>query len=114
MSERQVDDTLDFLNGNDEMSERIRDYDWSRTALGSFGTWPQSLKTALKIALNTRYPIWMGWGRELVNFYNTAYIPVLGKRDELMYGASVSEVWKEVWYEHIGPPADDVFDRREV
>src|SRR5262245_11603316 len=114
MSERQVDDTLDFLNGNDEMSERIRDYDWSRTALGPFEAWPRSLKTALRIALNTRYPIWMGWGHELVNFYNTAYIPVLGKRDEWALGASAREVWKESWEEHLGPQADAVLLRGEA
>ena len=37
-SESHVDDTLDFLNGGGEMSERIRVYDWSRTALGPFET----------------------------------------------------------------------------
>src|SRR5262245_60789887 len=114
MTERQGDDTLDFLNGGDEMSERIRAHDWSGTALGSFETWPRSLKTALKIALNTRYPIWMGWGRELVNFYNTAYIPILGKRDEWALGASARDVWKEVWEEHLGPQADAVLLRGEA
>ena len=103
MSERQIDDALDFLNGGGQMSERIRLYDWSRTALGPLETWPRSLKTALKIALNTRYPIWMGWGRELVFFYNTAYAPVLGKRDEWALGASARDVWKESWEEHLRP-----------
>src|SRR5215510_8249211 len=114
MNDRHVDNPLDFLNGGDEMSKRIRVHDWSRTALGSFETWPQSLKTALKIALNTRYPIWMGWGRELVNFYNTAYIPVLGKRDEWGLGASARDVWKESWDEHLGPQADAVLLRGEA
>src|SRR5262245_38627322 len=114
MTERQGDDTLDFLNQGDEMSERIRLHDWSLTALGPCETWPRSLKTALKIALNTRYPIWMGWGRELVNFYNTAYIPVLGKRDEWALGASARDVWKESWEEHLGPQADAVLLRGEA
>ena len=108
MSERQIDDALDFLNGGGQMSERIRLYDWSRTALGPLETWPRSLKTALKIALNTRYPIWMGWGRELVFFYKTAYAPVLGKRDEWALGASARDVWKESWEEHLRPQADAV------
>jgi PAS domain S-box-containing protein len=114
MSQRQVHETLDFLNGGGQMSERIRNYDWSRTALGPFETWPRSLKTALKIALNTRYPIWMGWGTELINFYNNAYIPVLGKRDDWALGASARDVWKESWEEHLGPQADAVLLRGEA
>ncbi len=105
---------LDFLSGGGEMSERIRAFDWSKTPLGSLETWPQSLKTALKIALNSRYPIWMGWGRELVNLYNTPYIPVLGKRDEWALGASARDVWKEVWEEHLGLQADAVLLRGEA
>ena len=114
MNDRQVGDTPDFLDGGGEMSERIRAYDWSRTALGPFEKWPLSLKTALKIALNTRYPIWMGWGSELVFFYNTAYIPLVGKRHEWALGAAARDVWKESWEEHLGPQADAVLLRGEA
>jgi hypothetical protein len=105
---------LDFLNGGGEMSERIRAYEWSRTALGPFENWPLSLKTALKIALNTRYPIWMGWGSELVFFYNNAYIPLVGKRHEWALGAAARDVWRESWEEHLGPQADAVLLRGEA
>src|SRR5262245_38175877 len=114
MSGLHVHDTPDFLNGGGEMSERIRGYDWSRTALGPFEAWPLSLKTALKIALNTRYPIWMGWGPDLVFFYNTAYTPFIGKRHEWALGASARDVWKESWTEHLGPQADAVLLRGEA
>src|SRR5262245_44745727 len=114
MSGLHVHDTPDFLNAGGEMSERIRTYDWSRTALGPFENWPLSLKTALKIALNTRYPIWMGWGSELVFFYNTAYIPLIGKRHEWALGAAAHDVWKESWEEHLGPQADAVLRRGEA
>ncbi len=114
MSGHRVDDSLDFLNAGDEMSERIRAHDWSRTALGPPEHWPQSLKTALKIALNTRYPIWMGWGPDLVFFYNTAYRPFIGKRHEWALGASARDVWRESWEEHLGPQADAVLLRGEA
>jgi PAS domain S-box-containing protein len=106
--------TAEFLNGGGEMEQRIRAFDWSRTALGPLESWPQSLKTALKIALNSRYPIWMGWGPDLINLYNTPYIPVLGKRDEWALGASARDVWKEIWEEHLGPQADAVLLRGEA
>jgi PAS domain S-box-containing protein len=106
--------SLDFLTGGGRMEQRIRALDWSRTPLGPLEGWPQSLKTALKIALNSRYPIWLGWGKELVNLYNDPYIPVLGKRDEWALGASAREVWKEAWDEHLGPQADAVLLRGEA
>jgi signal transduction histidine kinase/CheY-like chemotaxis protein len=96
------------------MEQRIRAYDWSSTPLGPLEGWPQSLRTALKIALNSRYPIWMGWGRDLINLYNDPYIPVLGKRDEWALGASARDVWKEIWVEHLGPQADAVLLRGEA
>jgi PAS domain S-box-containing protein len=114
MSERQADNALDFLSGGDEMSGRIRHRDWSQTSLGPCEAWPRSLKTALQIILNTRYPIWMGWGPELVFFYNGAYRPFIGKRDEWALGASARDVWKESWDEHLGPQADAVLLRGEA
>lgn len=114
MGDRRMNDALDFLSGGDEMSERIRVYDWSCTTLGQCENWPLSLKTALKIALNTRYPIWMGWGPELVFFYNSAYIPLIGKRHEWALGAAARDVWKESWDEYLGPQADAVLLRGEA
>ena len=35
------------------------------TPLGPPETWPQSLKTAVRIMLTSRQPIWIGWGEEL-------------------------------------------------
>jgi len=105
---------LDFLAGGGEMERRIRAFDWTKTSLGAPAGWPQSLKTALKIALNSRYPIWMGWGWDLVNLYNDPYIPVLGKRDEWALGASARQVWKEIWEAHLGPQADAVLLRGEA
>src|SRR5262245_15275933 len=43
----------DGLAGSDQMEQRIRAYDWSKTPLGPLESWPESLKTALKIALNS-------------------------------------------------------------
>lgn len=69
------DPALDFLSGGGEMARRILAHDW-RPTLGPPSAWPQSLKTALRIALNSRYPIRMGWGSDLVNLYNDPYVPV--------------------------------------
>jgi PAS domain S-box-containing protein len=41
------------LAGTDQMEQRIRAYDWSKTPLGPLESWPQSLKTVLTMALNS-------------------------------------------------------------
>ena len=96
------------------MARRIRDFDWSRTSLGPPAGWPRSLKTALSIALGSRYPIWLGWGRELVKLYNDPYIPVLGKRHDYALGASAPVLWQDIWEEHLALQADAVLLRGEA
>ncbi len=59
-----------FLAGGGEMGALMRGQDWNSTPLGPPETWPQSLKTAIRIMLTSRQPIWIGWGPELIFFYN--------------------------------------------
>ena len=56
-----------------EMERRIRDVDWSKTPLGPEEWWPASLKTAVRIMLDSRYPMFVWWGDRLINIYNDAY-----------------------------------------
>ncbi len=37
------------------------------------------------------------WGPDLINIYNDAYIPVLGKRHPGALGRPARELWKDVW-----------------
>ena len=62
----------DWLTGGGEMGKLIRVMDWSATPVGPIESWPQSLKTAVYILLNSRYPMFVWWGRELTNIYNDA------------------------------------------
>src|SRR5262249_27370992 len=88
---------LAFLNGGGEMGERMRAHDWSMTPLGSPQDWPQSLKTIVRMMLDSRYAMWMAWGPELTFFCNDAYLPTLGIKRTWALGARSDEVWKEVW-----------------
>ena len=65
----------EFLSGGGEMGALMRAHDWSATPLGPPETWPQSLRTVIRILLTSRYQMWMGWGEELSFFYNDAYRP---------------------------------------
>ena len=66
------------------MAALIDGRDWSATPLGPRHAWPQSLQTALRILVTSRYAMWLGWGRELTFFYNDAYAAMtLGREASL-------------------------------
>lgn len=95
------------------MGERMRAYDWSQSALGGPGTWPQSLRTAVSILLNSRFPMFIWWGPELVTIYNDAYIPVAGNKHPQLLGQSGREGWTEIWKD-LGPLVESVFRGRST
>src|SRR6186713_1750867 len=89
----------DFLRGGGEMGELTRKKDWSKTPVGMPETWPQSLRTTLGILLNSKFPMFLWWGTELICFYNDAYRPSLGKEGKHPYilGQKAIEAWPEIW-----------------
>ncbi|HEX2552718.1 MAG TPA: PAS domain S-box protein [Microvirga sp.] len=93
----------DFLAGGGEMGERIRAHDWAATPLGPVEAWPQSLRTATGIMLNSRFPTYMAWGDALTSLYNDAYRPILGSKPDAL-GRPFAEVWSEIW-PTVGPIA---------
>src|SRR4051794_18365622 len=68
----------EFVAGGGEMGERIRAFDWAKTPLGPLETWPQSLRTCIRIMLTSRQPIWIGWGPQLIKLYNDPYKAIAG------------------------------------
>lgn len=80
-----------------EMAARLRAFDWSRTPLGPIDTWPQSLRLAVGICLGSRFPMFVWWGRELINIYNDAYRPILGARHPAALGQPAARIWGEIW-----------------
>lgn len=87
----------DFLSGGGELGGLIRAFDWSATPLGAPDTWPQSLKVALRIMLNSSQPIWIGWGKQLIYFYNDPYKSIIGGKHEWALGRPIKDVWSEIW-----------------
>src|SRR4051812_6183324 len=87
--------------------------DWSRTPLGAVDTWPKSLRIAAGICLNSRFPMFVWWGPALINIYNDAYIPILGKRHPLAFGRPAQGTWAEIW-PVVGPQAEAVMRRGEA
>jgi len=92
----------DFLAGGGEAGARMRAVDWSTTPLGAPQRWPQSLKTIVRVLLDSRYAMWMLWGPELTFFCNDAYLPTVGIKRDWVIGARSDKVWEEIWPD-IGP-----------
>ena len=91
-NEKTEKSALDFLTGGGEMGQRIRAFDWSRTPLGPAESWPQSLKTAIRIMLTSRQPIWLGWGESLIKLYNDPYKAIVGGKHPSALGEPASVV----------------------
>lgn len=102
----------EFLSGGGEMGQRIREFDWSRTSLGPVDTWPKSLRTCIRIMFDSRQPIWIGWGKELINLYNDPYLAIIGGKHPWALGKPAKVVWREVW-PTIEPMLQQVMEKDE-
>ncbi|HEV7301498.1 MAG TPA: PAS domain S-box protein [Tepidisphaeraceae bacterium] len=94
------------------MARRIAAFDWSRTPLGPIDRWSQCLRLAVDLCLNSRFPMFIWWGPELINIYNDGYVQILGKRHPDALGAAAPAIWGEIW-PAIGPQAEAVMTRGE-
>jgi PAS domain S-box-containing protein len=95
------------------MAARVAALDWSTTPLGPRDTWPESLRVAVGICLQSRFPMFIWWGPELINIYNDGYIPMLGARHPHALGRPAREAWAEIW-DVVGPQAEAVIERGEA
>ena len=89
------------------MAARMRSFDWSKTPLGPVENWPQTLRTAIRIMLSSRFAMWMAWGPDLTFFCNDAYAPTLGLKRTWALGSPAASVWAEIWPD-IGPRIEPV------
>jgi PAS domain S-box-containing protein len=106
---------LQFLSGKGEMVTLTRTKDWDKTPVGAVTNWPQSLRTTLSIILNSKFPMFLWWGQELVCFYNDAYRPSLGKNGKHpgILGMPAKDAWSEIW-DVIKPLIDQVLNGGEA
>ncbi len=107
-NQHRISDPFPLLAGSGEMGERTRAFGWSNTVLGPIENWPQHLRIAVQIMLNSRYAMWLGWGPEFIFFYNDAYARMtLGPKHPWALGRPARDVWPEIWHD-IGPRAESV------
>ena len=75
----------------------ITERDWALTPVGRQSEWPEALRMALNLILNSPESMFLAWGPELTFFFNDAYAPILGPRLAHAMGAPMPELWSDVW-----------------
>jgi signal transduction histidine kinase len=106
--------TPEFLSAGGEMSVLMRAHDWTQSPLGPPAQWPDALKMAVSICLNSRFPMVLWWGPEFVMLYNDPYRPMLGAtKHPKGLGRPGIESWPEIW-DIIGEQLGSVLKRGEA
>jgi signal transduction histidine kinase/CheY-like chemotaxis protein len=103
----------DIFVGQGEMARLMRAHDWAATPLGPPERWPQTLKVALRILLTSKFDMWLGWGPDVLFFYNDAYRPTLGVKHPRSLAMPTRELWPEIW-EAIEGRIRTVYERGEA
>ena len=96
-----------LFSGGGAMGAILAAIDWAKSSLGPVETWPQTLRTSLRICLTSRHDIILWWGPDFIVFYNDAYAPTLGIHHPKAAGRPGREVWAEIW-DVIGPMLEGV------
>ena len=112
MTQTDITFALGFLSGGGKMGARIRAFDWASTPLGNPQGWPQSLRAAMSICLNSSLPTAIYWGPELRLLYNDAWAFIPGERHPECLGQPAAEVWRDIWH-IVGPQLNQVRDSGE-
>ena len=75
----------------------MREKDWSSSPLGPPDSWPQSLRTVVGLLLQSRFPMFVAWGRDLGFLYNDPYAEILGAKHPAALGSRFHDIWSEIW-----------------
>ena len=87
-----------FLANGGEMGALTRAYNWAQSPIGAPENWPQALKTAVRLMLTSRHPMFIWWGPDLIQFYNDAYRATMGfERHPSALGDRGRDCWAEIW-----------------
>jgi len=96
------------------MGQLTRSFDWNNNILGNPDGWSQSLLTTINIMLSSKFPMFLWWGPQLIQFYNDAYRPSLGNpgKHPIALGQRGEDCWQEIW-PVIKPLIDQVMSGHE-
>lgn len=83
------------------MADLTRTYSWADTQIGAIESWPAALITTINLILDSSFPMFIWWGEQKIQFYNDAYLKILGKQNgskhPLALGQKGEDCWQEIW-----------------
>ncbi|OBH90975.1 ATP-binding protein [Mycobacterium sp. E2733] len=92
-----------------EVGRLFAEFDWDTHPLGPPREWSAEIRTAVAVALTSRFPIVLWLGRDLFLMYNDAYAQILGDKHPAALGCPADQVWWEIW-QQISPMLVSVMD----
>ncbi|WP_426011252.1 PAS domain-containing protein [Caulobacter sp. DWR2-3-1b2] len=108
MSERELavlEPNRAFLDGEGDTRRRLRVFDWTSTLLGAPAEWPPVLKALVELMLNSKQPMFVGWGKDRIWLYNDAFNALVGPEADPP-GLADEQRWP-----YAGSPLQPVFER---
>src|SRR6478752_5919646 len=108
-----IDPVAGVFDGPGQVRGLIREMDWSATPLGSVPSWSPVLRTMVRGALASSFPMLIHWGPERVAVYNDAFAGMLGGKHPMALGRPEEVTWPEVW-DRVGRRLDDVIERGQT
>jgi signal transduction histidine kinase/DNA-binding response OmpR family regulator len=100
-------DDAGLFDGPGKVRERLRAVPWSQTPLGPVGSWSPVLRTMLRGALASRFPIAIHWGPARVALYNDAFVPLIAAKHPAALARPAQDTWPEAW-DVVGARLDEV------
>jgi PAS domain S-box-containing protein len=86
----------EWLVGGGELGARVREKDWSSASIGPRSRWPQALRSAVALVVESAAPTALLWGPERVVFYNDACRSGLGDAHPAALGRPARELGPEL------------------
>ena len=94
---RDLRDPLAFLRHEGHVGALLAIKNWSGSPLGPPDAWPQSLRSVIGLLLQSQFPMFLAWGRDLTFIYNDAYAEILGAKHPAALGGRFEDIWAEIW-----------------
>ena len=88
---------LEFFAGGGNVGALMRTHNWSSSPLGPPESWPQSLRAVVSLLLQSRFPMFVAWGKDLGFLYNDSYAEILGAKHPRALGSRFYDIWSEIW-----------------
>ncbi|MGH9044553.1 MAG: SpoIIE family protein phosphatase [Acidimicrobiales bacterium] len=96
-----------------ELGTRFATHDWDGHPMGSPTAWAPEIRTAVAVALASKFPTVLWIGRDLRIIYNDAYTPMLSEKHPGALGEPGATVWAEIW-DVVGPMLHGVMESGEA